>query len=114
MAFPGKANLGAPEIEALMKKLVLYLNSILCAALLAACSGRAGQPQARQNSLSDRTPTTEEPSSAAETDVPFRAELENFGPAPELTNEVWLNTEAPLRLADLRGKVVLLEMWTFG
>jgi thiol-disulfide isomerase/thioredoxin len=33
--------------------------------------------------------------------------------APELTNTVWLNTDAPLRLADLRGNVVGLEMWTF-
>lgn len=40
--------------------------------------------------------------------------LPNHGPAPELTNEVWLNTDHPLRLTDLRGKVVLLEMWTFG
>ena len=41
------------------------------------------------------------------------ADLTDFGPAPELSNTVWLNTPAPLRLADLRGKVVLLEMWTF-
>jgi hypothetical protein len=40
--------------------------------------------------------------------------LRNFGPAPELTNETWLNTDTPLRLADLRGKVVLVDMWTFG
>lgn len=25
----------------------------------------------------------------------------------------WLNTTAPLRMADLRGKIVLLEFWTF-
>ena len=39
--------------------------------------------------------------------------LADLGEAPELRNEVWLNTDAPLRLADLRGQVVLLEMWTF-
>lgn len=40
--------------------------------------------------------------------------LTNFGPAPELANEVWLNVDGPLRLADLRGRVVLIDMWTFG
>jgi thiol-disulfide isomerase/thioredoxin len=39
--------------------------------------------------------------------------LPDDGAAPELTNTVWLNTDHPLRLADLHGKVVLLEMWTF-
>ena len=42
------------------------------------------------------------------------ASLPDLGPAPELTNETWLNVDSPLRLADLRGKVVALEMWTFG
>ena len=48
------------------------------------------------------------------TQVVIRADLESKGPAPELVNETWLNTEGPLRLADLGDKVVLLEMWTFG
>ena len=33
--------------------------------------------------------------------------------APEITNKVWLNSK-PLRLADLQGKVVMVEFWTFG
>jgi hypothetical protein len=33
--------------------------------------------------------------------------------APELSNTVWINS-APLRLVDLRGKVILLEFWTYG
>src|SRR5688572_10131700 len=40
--------------------------------------------------------------------------LKDLGPAPELTNDIWLNVESPLRLADLRGRVVALAMWTFG
>ena len=41
------------------------------------------------------------------------AELRNRGPVPELTNEVWINSE-PLRLEDLRGQVVIVEFWTYG
>ncbi|MGQ0810709.1 MAG: redoxin domain-containing protein [Nitrospiraceae bacterium] len=33
--------------------------------------------------------------------------------APELTNETWLNSP-PLRVAELKGKVVMVEFWTFG
>lgn len=40
--------------------------------------------------------------------------LPDLGTAPELQSEIWLNTDQPLRLADLRGNVVLLDMWTFG
>ena len=43
-----------------------------------------------------------------------QADLPDLGPAPELANQVWLNSPAPLRLGDLRGKVVLIDMWTFG
>jgi len=71
-----------------MKRFVLF--SIL-ACTLAACgaSPAMGDPQAQA------------------------AMLKNLGPAPELKNQVWLNVDHPLRLEDLRGKVVLLEMWTF-
>ena len=35
--------------------------------------------------------------------------------APEWTNDTWINTEGKtLRLKDLRGKVVLIEFWTYG
>jgi thiol-disulfide isomerase/thioredoxin len=47
-------------------------------------------------------------------DMSKPALLPDLGPAPELTNDTWLNVDSPLRLANLRGTVVIVEMWTFG
>jgi len=33
--------------------------------------------------------------------------------APEITNDTWLNAQ-PMSLSALRGKVVMVEFWTFG
>ena len=55
-----------------------------------------------------------EPENEIAEPMPATASLPDLGPAPELTNEVWLNVDAPLRLADLRGKVVAIDMWTFS
>ena len=34
-------------------------------------------------------------------------------PAPDIASPTWLNSE-PKRIVDLKGKVVLVEFWTFG
>ena len=75
----------------------------LAAVLLAACGGSsaAGWPGAN-------VPT------AKEEPMDSKPDLRDLGPAPELQGEVWLNSDHPLRLSELRGQVVLLEMWTFG
>ncbi len=40
--------------------------------------------------------------------------LKNYGPAPELTGiSNWINSE-PLTLASLKGKVVLIDFWTYS
>lgn len=45
--------------------------------------------------------------------VTYAQSLPKRGTAPELENLAFLNTNKPLRLADLRGSVILLEFWTF-
>ena len=49
-----------------------------------------------------------------ETAVPLQINLPDLGIAPEITNDVWINVDEPITLASQRGKVVLLEFWTFG
>ncbi|MGH8431071.1 MAG: thioredoxin family protein, partial [Solimonas sp.] len=42
------------------------------------------------------------------------AGLHDYGPAPELTGIAqWLNSE-PLTLAELKGRVVLIDFWTYS
>lgn len=78
-----------------MKK---YLAWILAAVLAAACTVPVAPPVAR---------SAPAPQTTADA-------LADLGPAPEWDNEIWLNAETPLRLADLRGQVILVDMWTFG
>lgn len=40
------------------------------------------------------------------------ASLKSQGAAPELFNQVWLNSQ-PLKLANLRGQVIVVDFWTF-
>ena len=85
--------------------MIRRLFSGLCIMFLAACSASPGPGQ-----LQPETPDPQTDSNLQDTVSP----LEILGVAPELTNEIWLNTDHPLRLADLRGQVVLIDMWTFG
>jgi len=51
------------------------------------------------------SPTTTEPTES----------VAGTRPAPEFPSGLdWINTAAPLRLAELQGKVVLLDFWTYG
>ena len=44
-----------------------------------------------------------------------KSNLSNYGLAPEFTGIArWLNTDTPLTLENLRGKVVLVDFWTYS
>ncbi len=44
-----------------------------------------------------------------------KSDLSNYGPAPEFTSIAqWLNNDTPLTLEGLRGKVVLVDFWTYS
>jgi hypothetical protein len=111
-----------------MRWLILIMMSVLlgaCAGSIGPQTNPIGSPLPRDPTATDRVdPTTTaaattasppiEPTGAPTSGPGFRADLPDLGAAPELNNEVWLNTDRPLRIADLRGKVVLIDMWTFG
>jgi hypothetical protein len=113
LVFPGI--LVVDELEVLMVKrwqtfvLTIFLAACASEGLLA--SPPAGEEASGSSGMIEPVAETEEPIEVPQT---LRADLEDLGPAPELGNEVWLNTDKPLRLEDLRGNVVLLDMWTFG
>lgn len=98
-----------------------YRVLLVFTVLLAACSVDADQAVPKTQEVINPSVKIEadptqpvDPTAESEVESIPQIELPNLGPAPELTNEVWLNTDQPLPLADLKGKVVLLEMWTFG
>ena len=80
---------------------------------------RARQPAATSMTAVSRSsngPETRVFSGATEAPAE-KGKPEDFGLAPELvTKGVWFNTAdgAPLRMEDLRGKVVLVDFWTYS
>jgi thiol-disulfide isomerase/thioredoxin len=92
-----------------------WITVLLTTIFLGACAGPIGLVWPPDSTPIKRSAPTAMTSPIEPTATSgFRADLPDLGEAPELQNTVWLNTDRPLRLSDLRGKVVLLDMWTFG
>ena len=62
------------------------------------------------------TPTATTPpnptATPSATTTPFTSSLPILGKAPDIRNKTWLNSE-PMTLSSLKGKVVLVEFWTY-
>jgi hypothetical protein len=81
--------------------------------LASACSARPGSPVAGAAPEPASVPLAMPIDSPTLDQLALLKTLTRRGAAPELANEVWLNSP-PLTLAGLRGKVVLVDFWTFG
>lgn len=90
---------------------------IAAVSLLAACTASDGATGSSDVTASTSAALSAAPSaSAPDGEGPAGAgSLAGDTPAPEFPEGLdWLNTATPLSLAALRGKVVLLDFWTYG
>ena len=81
--------------------------------LASACRARPGSPVAGVAPEPASAPQATQMDSPTPDQLALLKSLNRRGAAPELANAVWLNSP-PLTLAGLRGKVVLVDFWTFG
>ena len=92
-----------------------WITLLLTTLVLGACAAPIGLAWPRDSASVKRSDPVATVSPIKPTIISgFRADLPDLGTAPELNNQVWLNTDRPVRLSDVRGKVVVLDMWTFG
>lgn len=95
----------------MMRSIVLTFVFLMPVFLTACVAGPAAESRRPQQEPA----SAPAPAETATKQPPAPAiQFSDSGPAPEIANETWINAAAPLTLADLRGKVVLLEFWTFG
>jgi DNA-binding beta-propeller fold protein YncE len=92
--------------------------SVLSIALVfvaSACTSSDTTGEAPSTTLGSAPATTMEPSPPRETDDTEDQSYAGDSPAPEFpTGLDWLNTSEPLTLSQFRGKLVLLDFWTYG
>ncbi|MEK6261080.1 MAG: thioredoxin-like domain-containing protein [Planctomycetota bacterium] len=104
-----------PLSTSFVRRVVMSLVGAMVLALtvssgqLSAQEPKAKKPaKAPSDKASDDKPAADEGKEKAENPFPNRF------PAPELDGGVeWLNTGGPISMKDLRGKIVLLDFWTF-
>lgn len=94
--------------------LLLIVFALLTAGLVACRTDN--EPTSPANNAAEAESST--PAGTAEQDgdgTPAGRSFAGDVPAPDFPAGLdWLNTDGPLALADLRGKIVLLDFWTYG
>ena len=102
-----------------MQRIGLFLIVTL-SLLMAACTAQesaetttappsiATEVIVEQQELAVPAPVTPSPTQTPSPPLPI------LYPAPPIDNEIWINNDAGQSLDALRGKVVLVEFWTFG
>jgi len=86
------------------KSLVIWCNAFSVPFVAAPLTPVSAMQDQDQDAPQTQTVT---PAAALGIDLP------DMGLAPEISNEVWINSENALQLADLRGEVVMVEFWTY-
>ncbi len=89
----------------------LFLPALVI--LLAGCTQAAVEVTAVSPTNSAPSDTAVPENTPMPTELP-PADLPDLGEAPEILNTVWINADEPVTIASQRGKVILLEFWTFG
>jgi DNA-binding beta-propeller fold protein YncE len=125
------------ETNLKIKSTYLPVLLLLLALLLAACEDQqstssqdegdspesglteAGEDGGQEEATGANTPEGESPADSDDAPSPSPAtddiSFAGLTPAPDFPAGLdWLNTSEPLTLSDLRGKVVLLDFWTYG
>jgi len=85
---------------------------LIVAALLAGAGIYVGKHAGKLRFTASTGPGAGQNSNAQNMD---QIQLQNLGKAPDFTGiDHWLNTSGPLTISDLKGKVVLVDFWTFS
>jgi DNA-binding beta-propeller fold protein YncE len=88
------------------RKVVRRQNALVIALMVAMIAGYGRWDGLDSIVMAEESPTA---SNAGAVANPYPHRI----PAPPLEGGEWVNTPAPLALADLRGRYVLLDFWTF-
>lgn len=96
------------------------INLLLTAWLFTACTAPVADLEGAapvRGEFRLPTPTREPALNGAPAPTPDQADLladlPSYGPAPGILSATWFNSP-PLQVADLRGRVVMVEFWTYG